>query len=403
VAGTDLIRSRARKILVVALPATAIAAIAAAVAIEIWVRLAWDESRGTPGFFLSDAVLGQRLAANYDGWFAGVPAHTNALGFRDPRDYSIDKPPNTFRILVLGDSVTFGHGALFETTYPYLLEQRLKAWRPGINWEVWNLGVPGYNTAQELAYLHEAGPRYQPDLVIVGFYPNDFTGLVPDAAPGPIRRLAAAVLRTMQRHVYSTELYKRVYLTIRWRLSASDRDRQRLAHLESEDALLGRPGLQNTDLQKLGQPERLSDDAVRTFTCEGLGPTGAPGLANDLRRRAPELEPWFTAVEGFQALHRSGAYRIVFFANMAPFACVDADRFVDHGTVVDSDAVIEVLGRGTPAVSSLPEFMHYRPSQMPAAGGHSLGNSNLIKAKVLFEYLRDQVLPPLLRAPAASR
>ena len=89
-------------------------------------------------------------------------------------------------------------------------------------------------------------------------------------------------------------------------------------------------------------------------------------------------------------------------ASGSGFACVDADRFVDHGTVIDSEAVVEVLGRGTPAVSSLPEFMHYRPSQMPAAGGHSLGNSNLVKAKVLFEYLRDQVLPPLLAAPAVS-
>ena len=45
-----------------------------------------------------------------------------------------------------------------------------------MNWEVWNLGVPGYNTGQELAYLEEIGPRAKPDLVIVGFYPNDFSG-----------------------------------------------------------------------------------------------------------------------------------------------------------------------------------------------------------------------------------
>ena len=236
-----MIRTRARKFLFIALPATLAAVLVAAVAVEIWVRLAWDDSRGRPGFFISDPVLGQRLAANYDGWFAGVPAHINALGFRDPRNYSLEKGRNTFRILVLGDSVTFGHGALFETTYPYLLEQRLKAWRPDVTWEVWNLGVPGYNTAQELAYLHEVGPRYKPDLVVVGFFPNDFSGFDPNPSPGVSRRAASAVLRTLQRHVYSTELYKRVYLTARWRLVASAGDRQRLEHLESEDALLGRP------------------------------------------------------------------------------------------------------------------------------------------------------------------
>lgn len=391
-----MIPFRLRKLLTIALPATLVGLLLGAIAIEIWVRAAWDDSRGKPGFFLSDPVLGQRLAPNYDGWFAGVPAHTNTLGFRDTREYSLAKNPGTFRIVVLGDSVTFGHGAVFETTYPYLLEQRLRSWRPDVKWEVWNLGVPGYNTAQELAYLNQVGDRYAPDLVIVGFFPNDFSGYEPQFTPGAGRRLMSGVLRTLQRHAYSTELYKRVYLTARWRLFESTFDRQRLEHLESEDALLGRPDGEHADAQKLGSPERLSDESVRSFVCEGIGPAGPPALANDLRNRAPHLAPWFTAVERFQALHRSGRYRIVFFANMAPFVCAGADRFIDHGTVADSDAVLAVLGNGTPAVSALPEFLHYRPSQMPAAAGHSLGNSNLVKAKVLFHYLRDDVLPPLL-------
>jgi hypothetical protein len=392
--------SRVRKLLIIALPATLAALILGAVAIEIWVRAAWDESRGRPGFFLSDAVLGQRLAPHYDGWFAGVPARTNALGFRDSREYSLAKPPGTFRILVLGDSVTFGHGALYETTYPFLLEQQLRAWRPDINWEVWNLGVPGYNTAQELAYLRLVEDQYAPDLVVVGFFSNDFGGYAPDLSPGPVRRMVSAVMRTMQRHWYSTELYKRVLLTLRWQWFASATDRQRLEHLESEDALLHRGDVADAREHELGTPERFSDEDVRTFVCEGIGPIGPPGLSADVRNRAPQLSSWFDAVEQFQQLHGSGRHRVVFFANMAPFPCVSFDRFIDHGTVADNDAVMAVLGNGTPAVSSLPEFLHYRPSQMPAAGGHSLGNSNLVKARVLFAYLRDQVLPPLL--PAAT-
>ena len=93
-----------------------------------------------------------------------------------------------------------------------------------MNWEVWNLGVPGYNTAQELAYLQRGGRAYAPDLVVVGFFPNDFTGYEPTAAAARCRaeRCSAAV-RTMQRYVYSTEFYKRVYLTARWRLLTSTR------------------------------------------------------------------------------------------------------------------------------------------------------------------------------------
>ena len=393
--------SRLKKLVALALPATLAAVLFGALMIEGWVRLAWDESRGTPGFFLSDPVLGQRLAADYDGWFAGVPARTNSLGFRDSRDYQLSKAPGTFRILVFGDSVTFGHGAVYETTYPYLLEQRLKTWRPDVTWEVWNLGVPGYNTSQELAYLNAVGERYQPDLVVVGFFPNDFSGYEPDPSPSAARRTLSGVLRTMQRYVYSTELYKRVYLTARWRLSSSSADRQRLEHLQSEDALLGTTNAAQADEQNLTELERFSDDEVKSFECRGIGPAGPPALANDLRQQAAHLAPWFAAVRQFQKLHTSGRYRIVFFAQMAPHECDAADRFIDHGALADNDALMDVLGRGTPAVSTLPELMHYRPSQLPGAAGHSLGNANRVKADVLFTYLRDQlqsVLPPA--APA---
>jgi hypothetical protein len=111
-----LIRPRLKKLLLIAAPAAVVAAVAAMLAIEVWVRLSWDEARGQPGFFLTDAARGQRLAPNYDGWFAGVPVRINALGFRDWRNYTLEKPKNTIRILVLGDSVTFGHGTLKVTT-----------------------------------------------------------------------------------------------------------------------------------------------------------------------------------------------------------------------------------------------------------------------------------------------
>ena len=141
---------------------------------------------------------------------------------------------------------------------------------------------------------------------------------------------------------------------------------------------------------------------MRSFSCEGIGPSGESGIAKDLQARPPHLASWFNAVEGFQQLHREGRQQVVFFVNMAPFVCRSADRFIDHATVADSNAVMAVLGNGTPAVSSLPEFLHYRPSEMPAAAGHSLGNSNLVKANVLFGYLRGQLLQSLLPAVPAQ-
>jgi hypothetical protein len=387
---------RLRKLLILGLPAAILSALIAIVVIEVWVRVSWDDRRGTPGFYVSDAIRGERLGAGYDGWFAGVPVKVNDLGFRDPRDYTLAKPARTFRILVLGDSVTFGHGAVYETTYPYLLEQRLKAWRADVNWEVWNLGVPGYNTADELAYLEEVGARFNPDLVVVGFYPNDIAPGVPNRSPGLLRRAASAVRRQLQSNMYSYELYRRAIFTLRWRLTASEQDRLFMQRLADADKDLEAGTEATAADQQLTNVDRFDDVAVREFTCPNWKPSGGGGGLNERLADSPGAADWRAAVAEFQQLHRNGQYRIVFFANMAPAICGTDDRFFDAGSLADDAAVREILGQGTPVVSSAEAFLHYRPSQMPAAAAHSLGNSNRVKADVLFEFLRDQTLPALL-------
>lgn len=388
-------RAVTRKLLTVALPAAALSLAAALVLVELWVRWQWDPTRGTPGFFVADAQLGQRLLPGYDGWFAGVPVHINALGFRDPREYELRKRPGTFRILVLGDSVTFGHGAVYEATYPFLLEQRLRAWRPEVDWQVWNLGVPGYNTSQELAYLERVGPEYQPDLVIVGVFENDLQDHGRLGQPGPLARARAAVQRSMQSSLYSFELYKRVYLTARLTLLADDAFRQRLEHLGTEEQLLaaGRD-VATLPEQQITEVDRFDAAEVRRFECIGLPAANPQDLAS-FRQAATDpssaVGRWLESVRGFQALHAAGTYRIGFFLNTAPDVCEGADRFYDAGAVAWSDAIEEQLGRGTPVVSSAREFLHYRPSQMPNADGHSLGNSNRVKADVLFRFVQRQV------------
>src|SRR5204863_4926128 len=181
--------------------ATVLALVAGAAGVELWTRLTWQPLKGVPGFFLSDPVRIQRLAPGYVGWFAGVPVRINRLELRDDREYSLAKNANTFRILVLGDSVTFGHGSVYEHTYPYLMEQRLKAWRPDTDWQVWNAAVPGYNTSQELAHLLEVGDRFQPDLVVVGFFDNDLSDNRPVAQPGRLQRGAFKLLSVARRHL----------------------------------------------------------------------------------------------------------------------------------------------------------------------------------------------------------
>ncbi|MBM3809078.1 MAG: hypothetical protein FJW22_12910 [Acidimicrobiia bacterium] len=390
---------RLRKLVLVTAPVLIGSVCIAMFAIEIWVRWRWDERRGVPGFYISDPELGQRLAPNYDGWFSGVPVHINSLGFRDTREYALDKQPGTFRILVLGDSVTFGHGALSDTTYPYLLEKRLKAWRPDVNWEVWNLGVPGYNTAIELKYLQRVGPRYQPDLVVVGFYENDLSDndVATEATLG--RRITSAVQGSMQRWLYSYELYKRILLTIRWQFSDHEPLRARLEATEAEET--ARPNVQSDDpALRLGDTERFTEP----HACfeEDRNPH-RDRLASHLGDDTPTMVKWREAVAELQRLHRQGVYRIAFFINMAPNECPGVDRFYDGGAVADQDALIDMLGKGTPAGGTVGAFLPYRPSQMPGARGHSAGNANRVKAEALFEFLVSAGLVPTVGVPTAPR
>lgn len=97
-----------------------------------------------------------------------VTAHTNRNGLYD-LDYPYEKPPGVFRIVMLGDSFLSTEYVELTAGLPFLLEGEL-----GPHVDVINLGVTGYGTAQEYLYLRDEGLRYQPDLVLLAFYPlND--------------------------------------------------------------------------------------------------------------------------------------------------------------------------------------------------------------------------------------
>jgi lysophospholipase L1-like esterase len=101
----------------------------------------------------------------------GHPVVVNAHGFRD-RAFG-PRRPGVFRILVLGDSVTFGHGQPVEVTYVRRLEAALAA--AGYRVEVLNAGIPGWSTYQQRRFYADEGGGLDPDLVLVGFVLNDVT------------------------------------------------------------------------------------------------------------------------------------------------------------------------------------------------------------------------------------
>ena len=97
----------------------------------------------------------------------------NDDGFRGPA-VAKEKPADTFRILGVGDSFTFGVGVRDRDTYLRQLEADLnRDKREDTTYQVLNLGVQGYNTHDEVLTLEHRWLEYDPDLVLIAFYLND--------------------------------------------------------------------------------------------------------------------------------------------------------------------------------------------------------------------------------------
>jgi GDSL-like Lipase/Acylhydrolase family len=96
---------------------------------------------------------------------------TNAQGFRDARNYRTERTPGTMRVLCLGDSQTQGFEVRQSETYPKVIERRLG--ELGITAEVMNCGISGFGTAEQLAFIENAGFDYRPDVVVLGWFAND--------------------------------------------------------------------------------------------------------------------------------------------------------------------------------------------------------------------------------------
>jgi hypothetical protein len=81
------------------------------------------------------------------------------------------KWPGIFRVIVLGDSLTYGKGIAQEDTYPAVIERELgKQFRV----EVLNLGVEGAQSEDIYRILRDKSPVLRPDLVVYGACLNDF-------------------------------------------------------------------------------------------------------------------------------------------------------------------------------------------------------------------------------------
>jgi hypothetical protein len=120
--------------------------------------------------FVADSESGSRFNKPDDPRY-------NAQGFRDRDDFS--KVSGTFglRILLLGDSHSWGAAAVndgSDSGFTDLLQDKLNHSIPG-GALLWNTGIPGIGQKQELIHLKTYFPLLDPHIVLVAMCENDFS------------------------------------------------------------------------------------------------------------------------------------------------------------------------------------------------------------------------------------
>jgi len=183
-------RDRARKKYLLINSALVLASLAiAAVLAEVALRVIGFSA---PVLWTYDDVTGSKLYPGASGWQReeGEAYITISSGGLRDREYSRRKPENTFRVAILGDSMTEALQVPLEYTFTSVLAQRLKHCKAlgGREVEVMNFGVSGYGTAQELLAFRHRAAGYDPDLTVLAFYAgNDVRNNSKELEPSKLR------------------------------------------------------------------------------------------------------------------------------------------------------------------------------------------------------------------------
>lgn len=122
----------------------------------------------------TDPMRGLPIEGYYNDYFYtwGKLVYENRFHFRE-RDFSETKATNSYRLMLLGDSYTYGVGLTDAERYGNLLEQQLQRYWPDRQVEVLNFGLLGICTTDERDILKLYMDRVQPDRIILGFCNND--------------------------------------------------------------------------------------------------------------------------------------------------------------------------------------------------------------------------------------
>jgi hypothetical protein len=115
-----------------------------------------------------------KLKPNVRTTWADADIISNSEGIRSEREFG-PKRGDTFRVLAIGDSITFGMGVGQADAYPNQLEYLLNGYKKNARlYEVINAGISGFNAADEANFLSYLMERYHPDLIVWLLIQNDY-------------------------------------------------------------------------------------------------------------------------------------------------------------------------------------------------------------------------------------
>jgi len=159
----------------------------------------------------------------------------NALGLRGP-DVALERTPGVPRVLMLGDSFTFGYYVEEDETVPALLQAWLRE-RGVPGTEVVNGALGGWSIDSATEFLEERAIQLSPDVVVLGFCCNDVADLDRERS---VFQAAKAELGEqggqLKKALYATAIYEVVLrfkvALKRWRQEASGEAHRPLASVD---------------------------------------------------------------------------------------------------------------------------------------------------------------------------
>lgn len=135
----------------------------------------WNQLGGAGAGVRRDDIMLKELSPNQSIPFKGGLFTTNSHGFRD-REYSLEKPPNTLRIALIGGSIEMGVGVNTGQTFENLTEDAINAsglFGPDIQVEILNFAISGNHLFQNIAMFEKKAAAFQPDIVVYAAHANE--------------------------------------------------------------------------------------------------------------------------------------------------------------------------------------------------------------------------------------